>query len=71
MSPHTPIHLQLTKHFPHTHILSERWVQEAEWELTAPAVVDTDEFNGEIGPADLSFAKVTPRKKSKEGGKGE
>ncbi|CAM9605170.1 unnamed protein product, partial [Hapterophycus canaliculatus] len=45
-------------------IIFGRWVQEAEWELTSPAVVNTDEFVGEVGPEDMSFAKVTPRKKA-------
>ncbi|CAM9321604.1 unnamed protein product, partial [Scytosiphon promiscuus] len=43
-------------------IIFGRWVQEAEWELTSPAVVDTDQWVGEVGPEDMSFAKVTPRK---------
>jgi len=40
-----------------------RWVQEAEWELTSPPVIDADAFVAEVGPKDMSFAKVTPRKK--------
>lgn len=40
-----------------------RWVQEAEWELTSVPVISPDEFLGGVGPADLSFAKVTSRKK--------
>lgn len=40
-----------------------RWVQEAEWELTSVPVISPDEFVAEVGPADMSFAKVTSRKK--------
>ncbi|CAN0127699.1 unnamed protein product [Pylaiella littoralis] len=45
-------------------VLMGRWVQEAEWELATPAVVSADVYNAEVGPVDLSFAKVTPRKKT-------
>ncbi|CAM9321677.1 unnamed protein product [Scytosiphon promiscuus] len=45
-------------------IIFGRWVQEAEWELTTPAIVDTDQWVGEVGPEDMSFAKVMPRKKA-------
>eukprot|EP00752_Nemacystus_decipiens_P012023 g10658.t1 len=44
-------------------IIYGKWVQEAEWELTKPPVIDVDVFAGEVGPEDMSFAKVTPRKK--------
>lgn len=40
-----------------------RWVQEAEWELTSPPVINADAFVAEVGPKDMSFAKVMPRKK--------
>ncbi|CAM9368477.1 unnamed protein product [Ectocarpus sp. 12 AP-2014] len=44
-------------------IIYGRWVQEAEWELTSVPVISPDEFVAEVGPADMSFAKVTSRKK--------
>ncbi|CAM9689272.1 unnamed protein product [Ascophyllum nodosum] len=39
-----------------------RWVQEADWEMTEPAIIDHVEYLGVVGPEGMSFAKVTPRK---------
>ncbi|CAM9440562.1 unnamed protein product [Ectocarpus sp. 8 AP-2014] len=39
-----------------------RWVQEAEWEMKEPPIIDPVEYLGVVGPDGLGFAKVTPRK---------
>eukprot|EP00903_Cladosiphon_okamuranus_P007709 g7471.t1 len=44
-------------------IIYGRWVQEAEWELNKPPVINVDVFAGEVGPEDMRFTKVTCRKK--------
>lgn len=40
-----------------------RWVQEVDWEMTEPTIIDHVKFLGVVGPDGMSLAKVTPRKK--------
>lgn len=39
-----------------------RWVQEMEWKLTTPPVIDPEQFLGICGPFDMEFQDITPRK---------
>lgn len=39
-----------------------RWVQEVDWKMTEPAIIDHVKFLGVVGPDGMSLAKVTPRK---------
>ncbi|CAN0371091.1 unnamed protein product [Ascophyllum nodosum] len=38
-----------------------RWVQEMDWEMNAPPIIDPDQFLGSVGPTGMSFSKITPR----------
>ncbi|CAN0296296.1 unnamed protein product [Ascophyllum nodosum] len=38
-----------------------RWVQEMDWEMNEPPIIDPDQFLGTVGPTGMSFAKITPR----------
>lgn len=46
----------------HVSIVFGRWVQEAEWEMKDPPIIDPVEYLGVVGPDASGFAKVTPRK---------
>lgn len=39
-----------------------RWVQEAEWAMDDAPVIDPIEYLGVVGPKNMAFSKVTPRK---------